>query len=88
MDIVLVAQLVGTVGYGLLVLATFARTRTRFLAVDIAGLVPVVAHYAMLDATAGAALSAFYMMSDTVAALAARRLARTSPTGCSIPSPG
>jgi Bacterial inner membrane protein len=75
-DGVLLAQLVGTVGYGLLVLATFARTRTRFLVVDIAGLVPVVVHYAMLDAPAGAALSAFYMASDTVAALAARRLAR------------
>lgn len=76
MDIVLQAQIVGAVGFGLLVVATFAKTRTRFLLIDIAGLAPTAIHYVMLNAAAGAALTAFYMASDAVAALAGQRAAR------------
>jgi hypothetical protein len=72
----ILAQFVGGVGFGLLVLSTFARTRLRFLLVDIAGLVPVIVHYVMLAAPVGAALSAFYMMSDVGAAFAEKRAAR------------
>lgn len=78
MDIVVQAHIIGAVGYGLLIVATFAKTRTRFLLIDIAGLTPTVVHYLMLNAAAGAALSAFYMISDAVAALASRRVARAA----------
>ncbi len=70
------AQLVGGVGFGLLVYSTFARTRLRFLLTDITGLVPVIVHYVMLAAPVGAALSAFYMLSDVAAAFSERRAAR------------
>ncbi|MCP4381425.1 MAG: YgjV family protein [Hyphomicrobiales bacterium] len=69
MDSSLAAQLVGATGFLLLVLATFARSRFRFLVLDFLGLVPVAAHYVMLAAPAGAALSVFYMCADAVAAL-------------------
>ncbi len=72
------AQVVGGVGFGLLVLSTFARARLRFLLIDIAGLVPVIAHYVILAAPVGAALSAFYMLSDVVAAFSERRAARVA----------
>lgn len=75
-EITLLAQGVGGLGFGLLVFSTFARSRLRFLVADITGLIPVVIHYVMLAAPAGAALSAFYMLSDVVAAFAARRPAR------------
>ncbi len=72
----ILAQWVGGLGFGLLVFSTFARVRLRFLLTDITGLVPVVVHYVMLAAPMGAALSAFYMMSDVVAAFSERRAAR------------
>ncbi len=72
----ILAQWVGGVGFGLLVFSTFARTRLRFLLTDITGLVPVIVHYVMLAAPVGAALSAFYMLSDVAAAFSERRAAR------------
>lgn len=76
MDTVVVVQIVGASGYGLLVLATFARSRARFLIVDFSGLVPVVVHYVLLSAFSGAALSAFYMAADAVGSLAAQQTRR------------
>ena len=72
MEIFLAAQLIGAIGYGLLVLATFARTRFRFLLLDFLGLIPTAVHYVMLAAPAGAALTAFYMCADAVSALPAQ----------------
>lgn len=72
----LAAQIVGAAGYGILVLATFAQKRLRFLILDVLGLLPVAGHYLMLGATAGATLSLLYMGFDIVAALATRQLAR------------
>lgn len=60
------AQLVGGAGYLLLLIATQADRTRRFLALDATGLVPVVIHYLMLGAGAGAVMSALYLLVDVV----------------------
>lgn len=52
----------------MLVLATQARSRRSFLVADFLGLAPVAAHYVLLSAPAGAAMSALYMVVDIAAA--------------------
>ena len=66
-------QIIGGVGFGVLILATQVRRRRTFLIADFAGLVPVVAHYVMMDAYAGAAMSGLYMLVDLCAVLIADR---------------
>lgn len=63
------AQLLGGAGFLLLVLATQIGSRREFLIADFCGLVPVVAHYILLDARAGAAMSALYMVIDVTATI-------------------
>lgn len=63
------AQLLGGAGFLLLLAATQAKTRGRFLVLDVCGLVPVTAHYLLLEAPAGAAMSALYLVIDVSAAL-------------------
>lgn len=55
-------------GYLVIVASTRAKTRTTFLLLDIAGMVPVVIHYIMLGRPVGAALSGFYIAIDAMAA--------------------
>jgi hypothetical protein len=60
------AQVLGGVGFALILLAPLARARALFLALDIAGLVPVSLHYWMLDAPTGALLCLLYVFVDVV----------------------
>lgn len=62
-------HLVGGAGFAILLAATQARSRSGFLAVDLCGLVAVTAHYVLLGAPAGAAMSALYLAIDTAAVL-------------------
>jgi len=69
------AQLLGGAGYLVLIYATQLRRRRVFLLVDFCGLAPVVAHYILLDAPAGAAMSGLYMLIDLTVAFQHRSLA-------------
>lgn len=55
-------------GFLVLLLATQIQSRRGFLIADLLGLGPVVAHYVLLDAVAGAAMSALYIAIDVTAA--------------------
>lgn len=66
------AHLLGGTGFLVLLAATQVESRLRFLVVDFCGLGAVGVHYALLDATTGAALSALYMAIDVTAVLADR----------------
>lgn len=71
----ILAQYIGGAGFLVLIAATQVRRRRLFLAVDFVGLAPVVAHYILLDAFAGAAMSALYMLIDLTVAYQHRSLA-------------
>lgn len=60
--------MLGGLGYALIIASTRAHKRSTFLTLDIAGMVPVAAHYLILDRPVGAALSGFYIAIDLVAA--------------------
>ncbi len=62
------AQIIGAIGFALLIIAPLTHSRRSFLALDIIGIVPVGIHYLMLDAPIGAALCATYVVMDIVAA--------------------
>lgn len=66
------AQLLGGAGYLVLILSTQLGSRRNFLIADICGLIPVILHYLLLGAPAGAALSALYVAIDVTAALLRR----------------
>ncbi|MFW6192867.1 MAG: YgjV family protein [Gemmatimonadota bacterium] len=63
------AHLIGGAGFVVLLVATQVGSRARFLAVDFCGLGAVVAHYILLDAPTGAAMSALYMAIDVTSGL-------------------
>lgn len=76
-------QWIGGAGYLVLILATQLRRRRLFLVIDFCGLTPVVLHYVLLDALAGAAMSALYMLVDLTVALARRpRTIRSAYGAC------
>lgn len=61
------AQVIGAIGFTLLIIAPLTHSRRSFLILDIIGIVPVGVHYLMLDAPLGAALCATYVAMDIVA---------------------
>lgn len=69
MDPVLIANIVGAVGFAGLILATQMPTKARFLSVDFAGVLLVAAHYAVLEAPSGVVYSLLYAVADLAAAL-------------------
>jgi hypothetical protein len=60
----ILTQLVGFVGYGLLLGATLARGRLRLLAIDASGGTVLVGHWLMLGALAGVTMNALYTAID------------------------
>lgn len=56
--------LLGLCGFGLILAATMVPSRRKLLLFDLAGVVPVSIHYALLGAGAGAVLSGAYAFSD------------------------
>lgn len=68
MDVSLIANLIGAVGFAGLILATQMATKARFLAVDFAGVLLVAAHYALLEAPSGVIYSLLYAVADLAAA--------------------
>jgi len=57
-------QLVGFLGYGLLLGATLARRRLSLLAIDASGGAVLIVHWAMLGALAGVTMNALYTAVD------------------------
>lgn len=60
----IITQVVGFVGYGLLLGATLARRRLRLLAIDATGGAVLILHWAMLGAIAGVTMNALYTAID------------------------
>ncbi|MGD2132676.1 MAG: YgjV family protein [Maricaulaceae bacterium] len=60
------ANLVGLAGFIVLAIAPLTATRARFLALDVAGLVPVAIHYVLLGSPAGAAFCVLYIVMDLI----------------------
>jgi len=60
-------QLLGGAGFLILAAAPLLRSKRGFLFADIAGVVPVTAHYMLMGAKAGAAMSAMYFVMDVMA---------------------
>lgn len=71
-------QALGLIGYGLIFASTFARRRATFLALDLAGMTPVMAHFFLLGRPAGAWLCAIYVAADVVAGVLGPRSVRHS----------
>ena len=59
-----ITQLVGFLGYGLLLGATLARRRLSLLAIDASGGAVLIVHWAMLGALAGVTMNALYTAVD------------------------
>lgn len=78
----LIAQFLGGAGFLLILIAPLVAQRNRFIALDVAGLVPVCIHYVQLGAPVGALLCALYIVMDVVSSqLASRPLARQAYWG-------
>ena len=60
----ILTQVLGFVGYGLLLGATFARRRLALLAIDASGGAVLILHWAMLGAIAGVTMNALYTAVD------------------------
>lgn len=72
----LAANALGLAGFAILMAAPLARRRRRFVAIDAAGLAPVIAHYLWLNAAAGAAYSALYAVMNIAALVCEGRTLR------------
>ena len=68
------AQIIGLVGYGMILVSLFSKTQRAVFLLDLAGCVIVAAHFVMLSAYAGAALSLVYAVKDIIGMFPSRRL--------------
>lgn len=66
-DIIVLANAIGFLGYLVFALSPLARDRSKYLWSHAAAMVPIAAHYVLLDALSGALLSLSYLAADAVA---------------------
>ncbi|WP_370178845.1 YgjV family protein [Alteriqipengyuania sp.] len=66
-DTIVLANIIGFLGYLVFALSPLARDRSRYLWSHAAAMVPIAAHYVLLDALSGALLSLSYLAADAVA---------------------